>query len=304
MSRGAMVFSAASLLMGAARSDAQNRGVYPLGMSATNSGITPVSGFTYGNQLLFYVRDEAKDDDGETLPTGGLNTVVMDMNSFIWVSTRRVFGARYSATATIPVAKNSLTSDVRGNISGGGGLADSYFLPVILGWDGARVSTRAMYGFLAPTGRFDADASDNVGSGYWTHTLSSGQTLHLTSSQTVTLSAFEMYELHTEQEGTGVRPGDTFDVDYSLMGALLRRADVRVQLGVAGYLARQTTAKTGPDLDPALSEERYAVNGLGLAAGGAFPKQKASVTLKYFKEFANRATYQGYSVQIAGTISF
>ena len=254
--------------------------------------------------MLFYVRDEVKDDDGETLPTGGLNTVVMDMNSFIWVSTRKVFGARYSATATIPVAKNSLTSDVRGKISGGGGLADSYFLPVILGWDADRVSTRAMYGFLAPTGRFDADASDNVGSGYWTHTLSSGQTFHLTSSQTVTLSAFEMYEFHTEQEGTGIRPGDTFDLDYSLMGALVRRDDVRVQLGVVGYLARQTTAKTGPDLDPAISEERYAVNGLGLAAGSVFPRQKASLTLKYFKEFANRASYQGYSVQIAGSISF
>ena len=84
----------------------------------------------------------------------------------------------------------------------------------------------------------------------------------------------------------------------------MRRDDVRVQLGPAGYLARQTTAKTGPNLDPALSEERYAVNGLGLAAVGALPKHKANVVLKCFKEFANRATYQGYSVQVAGAISF
>ena len=303
MAREAMAFFAAGLLI-AARSDAQNRGVYPLGMSATNSGITPASGFTYGNHLLVYVRNEVKDDNGETLPIGGLNAVVMDMNTFIWVSHKRIAGARYSATATIPIAKNSLTSDTRGTINGGGGLADSYFLPVILGWDTNRVSARAMYGFLAPTGRFDADASDNVGSGYWTHTLSSGQTVSLAASQTVTVSSFEMYEFHTTQEGTGIRPGDTFDLDYSLMGSVVRRNEVRVQLGLAGYLARQTTAKTGPDLDPALSEERYAVNGFGLAAVGAFPKHKANVALKYFKEFANRATYQGYSVQLAGTISF
>ena len=31
---------------------AQSRGVYPLGMSSTNSGVTPASGFTYSNQLL------------------------------------------------------------------------------------------------------------------------------------------------------------------------------------------------------------------------------------------------------------
>ena len=39
---------------------AQNRGVYPLGMSATNSGVTPEPGFTYVNQLLIYSRDESK----------------------------------------------------------------------------------------------------------------------------------------------------------------------------------------------------------------------------------------------------
>lgn len=183
-------------------------------------------------------------------------------------------------------------------------MADSYFLPAILGWDAGRIAVRAMYGFLAPTGRFHADANDNVGSGYWTHTLSSGQTLQLDSSKIVSLSVFEMYERHTTQEGTGIHPGDTFDLDYSLLGAVVRRDDVRVQVGAAGYLARQTTAKTGPHLEPASSEERYAVNALGLAAVSAFPKRRASVTLKYFMEFANRATYQGYSAQIAGTISF
>jgi hypothetical protein len=45
------------LLTGQAR--AQNRGVYPLGMSATNSGVTPQPGFTYVNQLLIYSRDKS-----------------------------------------------------------------------------------------------------------------------------------------------------------------------------------------------------------------------------------------------------
>ena len=35
---------------------AQVRGVYPLGMTATNSGVTPQAGFTYTNQFLFYSR--------------------------------------------------------------------------------------------------------------------------------------------------------------------------------------------------------------------------------------------------------
>ena len=67
------------------RAQGQNRGVYPLGMSATNSGVTPGPGFTYVNQLLFYSRDHAKDDVGSTLPVTGENYVLMDMNTLAWV---------------------------------------------------------------------------------------------------------------------------------------------------------------------------------------------------------------------------
>jgi hypothetical protein len=286
-----------------APAQAQNRGVYPLGMSATNSGVTSQPGFTYANQLIFYSRDHARDDAGNTLPVTGANYVLMDLNSLVWVSKKKILaGANYSASATLPVAKNSLTSDVAGSVSGGAGLADSYYLPVILGWRWERLALRAMYGFLAPTGRFEAGASDNVGSGYWTHTISSGQTFYLISNKRLILSAFQMYEFHTTQEGTDIHPGDTFNLDYSLMGALSMSQDVQLQMGVVGYEQRQTTAKTGPTISPAASEERYAVNSLGLAVSSAFPKHRASVSLKYFKEFANRSTFQGYSLQLSGSI--
>jgi hypothetical protein len=286
-----------------APAQAQNRGVYPLGMSATNSGVTPQPGVTYANQLIFYSRDHARDDAGNTLPVTGANYVLMDLNSLVWVSKKKILaGANYSASATLPVAKNSLTSDVAGSVSGGAGFADSYYLPVILGWRWERLALRAMYGFLAPTGRFEAGASDNVGSGYWTHTISSGQTFYLISNKRLILSAFQMYEFHTTQEGTDIHPGDTFNLDYSLMGALSMSQDVQLQMGVVGYEQRQTTAKTGPTISPAASEERYAVNSFGLAVNSAFPKHRASVGLKYFKEFENRSTFQGYSLQLSGSI--
>ena len=117
-----------------------NRGVYPLGMSALNSGITPAPGFTYTNQFLYYARDEVTDDHGNTLPVTGQNYVAMDMNSLVWVTSNKpILGARYSATATLPFAKNDLTSDVQGNISGRAGFADSYYMPLILGWSGQRL---------------------------------------------------------------------------------------------------------------------------------------------------------------------
>ena len=101
--------------MAAVRSLAQNRGVYPLGMTATNSGVTPAAGFTYSNQLLDYSRNQAKDDMGNTVATGE-NGVIMDMNTLTWVSEDAyLWGAQYSAAATLPFARNDLTSDIHGN---------------------------------------------------------------------------------------------------------------------------------------------------------------------------------------------
>jgi hypothetical protein len=285
--------------------NAQNRGVYPLGMSATNSGVTPGPGFTYGNQLLFYSRDHAKDDAGNTLPVTGQNYVLMDMNTLTWVSQQKFLGgAAFSAAATLPFAKNNLTSDIAGRVSGGGGFADSYYMPFILGWNHERISIRAIYGFLAPTGRFAAGANDNVGSGYWTHALSSGQTFYPSSDKRLILSTFEMYEFHTAQEVTGIHPGETFDFDYSLVRTLPLSKTAHLQIGMAGYEQRQTTGKTGATISALASQERYAVNALGFTVNSAFPKHKANLGVKYFKEFHNRSTFQGYSLQLSGSISF
>jgi hypothetical protein len=270
-------------------------------MSATNSGVTPEAGFIYVNQLLIYSRDKSKGPDGEVLGTGS-NSVVMDMNTLAWVSQKKILGgAKFSMSATLPFARNSLTSEVTGPVSGGGGFADSYYQPFILGWDKKRAAIRAVYGFLAPTGRFNAGANDNVGSGYWTHAFSSGQTFYLTKDKATSVSAFQMYEVHTTQGGTGIHPGQTFDLDYSLMRALPFGDEPWLQVGLVGYNARQTTAKRGPGLTTEQAATRYKVNALGFATSFNLPR-KINFGFKYFQEFSNRSTFQGHSVQISGSI--
>jgi hypothetical protein len=274
-------------------------------MSATNSGVTPEPGLSYSNALLYYERDRQTGPEGETV-ANGKNSVVLDMNSFVWVGEKidLLGGARYSATATIPIAKNSLTSDEVGQISGATGLGDSYFLPLILAWQTMRADIRVMYGFLAPTGRFNAGANDNVGSGYWTHTLSSGQTFYLTEDRATALSTFELYEVHQAQEGTAIRPGDTFNLDYSLTQAFPINEDMRLQVGLVGYEQWQTSAKTGPNVTPPQTEARYRVNALGVAANVFLPVQKLTIGLKFFEEFSTRSTYEGYSLQGSVAIKF
>jgi hypothetical protein len=275
-------------------------------MSATNSGVTPEAGISYVNQFLFYSRDQAKGPNGEVLATGQ-NSVMMDMNSLVWVSKGTIGllgGPLFSMSATIPIANNSLTSDIEGGISGGGGLADSYYQPFILGWRKKHADIRAVYGFLAPSGRFSVGASNNVGSGYWTHAFSSGQTFYLNANRTTTVSAFQMYEIHTTQPMTQIHPGDTLDLDYSLTHVLSLQRDLNLQVGLVGYEAWQLTDKTGPDISPAQSFAHYRVNALGFGSSLILPARKVSVGVKYFKEFEDRSTFQGYSFQITASIKF
>jgi hypothetical protein len=275
-------------------------------MSSTNSGVTPESGISYVNQFLFYSRDQAKGPNGEVLATGQ-NSVMMDMNSIVWVSKRRVGflgGPLFSMSATIPIANNSLTSDIEGGISGGGGLADSYYQPFILGWRTKRADIRGVYGFLAPSGRFRMGASNNVGSGYWTHAFSSGQTFYLSENKRTAVSAFQMYEIHTTQQGTQIHPGDTLNLDYSLTHVLPLQRDLNLQVGLVGYEQWQLTDKTGPSITPTQSSAHYRVNALGFGSNLILPKRNVSVGVKYFKEFEDRSTFQGYSLQITGSIKF
>jgi hypothetical protein len=228
----------------------------------------------------------------------------MDMNTIAWVSEKRVLGeAKFSMAATIPIANNSLSSDVDGAISGGGGLADSFYQPAIFGWHFERADIKAAYGFLAPTGSFDAGALDNVGSGYWTHVVSSGQTFFPTESRRTAISAFQMYEWHGRQDGTDIRPGDTMNLDFSVLQTLRERGAARIQVGLVGYAAWQTSAKTGPAVAAAESAARYRVNALGVGSVIALPERGVTLAFKYFDEFSNESTYEGHSLQVSLSVA-
>ena len=301
---GLVVLILVGMMTSSPPADAQVRGVYPTGMNATNAGVTPASGFSYSNLFIFNARDESKGSDGEVVATG-TNAVMIDLNTFVWVSRRTWFGgAKFSATATLLVSNSSLASDTDGQLSAGGGFADSFYQPVILGWQTERVGLRTAYGVLAPTGRFTAGASDNVGSGYWTHVPSVGLTVFLTRDKSTTLSVFHMYEFHTVQDGTNVHPGQTANIDYSVARTIRVNDDTHLQLGLIGYGQWQTTDKTGPAITAEQGSAHYRVNALGFASNVVLPARKVSLGLKYFREFSNRSTFQGSTLQISGAVTF
>jgi hypothetical protein len=113
-----------------------------------------------------------------------------------------------------------------------------------------------------------------------------------------------MYEFHTVQAGTDIHPGQTANIDYSLTHTRRVRADTQLQLGLIGYGQWQTTDKTGPTISAEQSAAHYGVNALGFASNVSLPARKVGLGLKYFKEFSNRSTFQGYTLQISGAVTF
>lgn len=62
--------------------------------------------------------------------------------------------------------------------------------------------------------------------------------------------------------------------------------------------------RRGQIFTPAEEAERYRVNGIGAGLNLVLPTQRVTLSLKYFHEFSNQFTYQGYSFQISAGVGF
>ena len=301
MIRSSAVLIAVLSIAAVPRLYAQGRGVYTLGAYAVSSGVMPEPGFTYGVTFLDYSFNQLRSASGAIVKQGS-DADFIDFNAFEWVSKKTILGANYGLVAFLALSNSSISSPTLGAIAGGGGFSDSFYQPLTLGWHFKRADIQAAYGFFAPTGRFSAGATNNTGTGFWTNCPIAGETFYLTKNKRTSVSAYQLYEFHTTQPGTHIHPGQTFNLDYSLMQLLPAREDMLLQFGLVGYGQWQTSNNSGPGVNPALPAH-YKVNALGGAAN-ILPARKVSVGFKLYKEFSNRSTVQGYSVQISGGITF
>lgn len=145
-------------------------------------------GITYMNLALNYSASQLNNSNGNAI-TGlaGKYSFWVDENIFMYVPKYKFLGAYFAPYISVNVANGSLVADIVGtNLGangGGAGLADTYVQPLNLGWHLKRAEVNLGYAFLAPTGRYTAGASNNVGSGYWGNDLTMGTTVYLTKKQ-------------------------------------------------------------------------------------------------------------------------
>jgi hypothetical protein len=183
---------------------AQFNGGNLLGDNGVGAGTLPPPGWTVGALYYRYSTDTVVKADGSKIvfdPTQpGSMTMQAVAPMLVFVSHAKVLGAEYSVMLAPPFANGVMEAPVFGlQQEVGLGLGDLYFLPVALGWHAARADFKTAFGFFAPTGRYEAGATDNLGKGMWCYELSAGTTVFLDARKSWTVATAAFWETHSNK---------------------------------------------------------------------------------------------------------
>ena len=283
---------------------AQQKGQWVSGGFGLNAGIIPDPGITYGNLALNYSASQLNNSNGNRILQNvtGTYSFWLDSNIIYYVPNHKFLGGYFMPLIAVNVANGSLVLAINGTnlgANGGGeGLADTYVQPFILGWHfGKRDEFNAGYAFFAPTGRYTAGASNNVGSGYWGNDITSGTTFYVTKNKGTSANLFTNWEIHGQKtvattpagQFSRITPGQAFTMEWGFGQVLPLKKDFTrlLQLGLVGYDQWQVTSNGGNYLIaglpvPANRVPYYSVQSIWFQSNFILPTKNLSLFFKFY----------------------
>lgn len=258
-------------------------GHYVPGIEGLSAAAAPPEGLYYRGYLMHYDIDSFHDTNGDAAPGNNSGSVNALAHRFIWMTDKTFLGADYGMETIIPMLDIEFDLDVAGGRRfDDDGLGDVFVGPVILGWHGEQWDATFAAGHWFDSADFEADNPASVGKGYGSTMLTLGGVWHLDAERGWNISALSRYEIKTEQDDTGITPGDSWLVEWGIG----HRLDSGLELGLVGYDAWQLEADDGA---PSTAKaERHAI---GAEAGYLWPT--AGVMLK-------GAVYHEYDAEAGG----
>jgi hypothetical protein len=292
------------------------------GQVGLNAGILPSPGFSYVNITENYNADTYNDLNGKAVPATGSYDVWAVEDIFYYVLHQKILGGNLGFMIMFPTpATGSLVADIPNplgpnlNVTGGGsGLADLWLQPFNLGWHLKRFDVQVNDGFMIPTGRYSAGASNNVGSGYFGNHFMTGTTFYITKNKGTSANYFTDWEVHGSRAGTNntsKTPGQAFTQEWGVGQVLPLKKDQSqlAQLGVVGYDQWQVTDNggtfpLGSAVLPANILPHYSVHAIGGEVGYILPAKNLSFFFKYYNEYSAASHTLGNSlvIQFAWTL--
>lgn len=259
-------------------------GHYVPGAEGLGAPQVPPPGVYYRGYGVYYDIDGVVDRDGKAFSGGNSGTVMALANRFVWITEQKVLGADYGVEAIFPVQSASLDFDGLGLDTSDSGMGDIFLGPLVLGWHGERWDAVAAAGIWLDTADFDATDPASVGRGHRTGMLTLGGTWHLDAERRWSLSALSRYEIKSEQDDTGITPGDSWLVEWGLG----HRLSNGLELGLVGYDAWQLEADGG-----AASDDKAERHALGLEVGHFWPEIGVGLNGAAYHEYDVRAGSSG-----------
>ena len=216
------------------------------------------------------------------------------------VTGKKILGATYGATI-IPSVMDLSIEAPRVNLTKGTGFGsgDLYVIPVNLGWTTKHADVVSWYGFFAPTGRYNAGATDNRGLGMWSHEVVVGSTFYLKEDKSLHVSALTAYEMHTKKKDTDIKVGQLLTIEGGI-GATTKKA---MNIGMAYYAQWKLTNDSGLGVPP-LVEGRLGKNhnyGLGPEGSMVLPLSKdlsklAILNFRYLFDLGSQLDTKGQTL--------
>lgn len=305
--KAGILILACTILGGSSSLMAQQKGQWVPGQFGLNAGVVPDPGFTYENLALNYSASQLNNSNGNAI-TGltGTYSFWVDENILMYVPKYKFLGGYFAPYISLNFANGSLVADIVGtNLGangGGAGFADTYVEPLNLGWHLKRADVNVGYGFFAPTGRYTAGASNNVGSGYWGNDITTGTTVYLTKNKGTSANLYTDWEIHGKKQvvtGGSITPGQTFTMEWGIGQALPLKKDFSrlLQIGLVGYDQWQVSGNTGTI---ASQLPYYSAHAIGFQTNFIAPTKGLNLFFKYYGEFSAKAHPQGRTIVFGG----
>jgi hypothetical protein len=286
---------------------AQQKGQWVPGQFGLNAGVIPDPGITYANLAVNYSAGQLNGPNGNRIQAiTGTYSFWVDENILYYVPKHKILGGYFMPYIALNHASGSVVADIPdvpgANLgAGGSGFADTYVQPVNLGWHLKRADFNVGYSFTAPTGRFTAGASNNVGSGYWGNDITSGTTVYITKNKGTSANLTTVWEIHRKKSGTNETPGQAFTMEWGLGQVLPLKKDMSrlLQVGLVGYDQWQVSDNGGtitltPNVVvPASLLPSYSSHGIGVQSNFILPKKNLVAFFKYYDAYKALASVKG-----------
>lgn len=186
--------------------------------------IMPELGFYFNQYFGYYYADVYKDKSGKEVNTiivqGQTLNVKTDLHiftivpNFLWVTEKKIFGADY-ALAIAPVFGNtsyqaSLATETGYQLDINGSqfaIGDLLLQPLWLGWQWEHFDLSAIYSLYAPVGKYNEDAVDNVGLGFWTNQFQVAGAYYPFKNKATAIVLACTYEINGKKGDVDITPG-------------------------------------------------------------------------------------------------